>query len=460
MHITDIIKLSISNLYRRKGRTILTISGVVIGCCAVVIMISMGIGMKESQEQTLQSMGNLMQITVSPATQKNTKHTLLNKDAVKKFKSIPQVKNVVPKKTLELNGLYLTVGDQQRYQNESVTIVSIPDDDLKDAGYEIKKGKNLGGREGEILVGENLAYQFTDSKRPDGKNMIDYWSDEKAKPFFDILKSTLTVSQKKEQNSENSEGETSGENTNKNVNWNVLEKLTPVGVMKQNYDLGDETDIGIVMRMKDFERLSKLVQKVTHGTVSREFSQVNVNVKNLSDVATVENQIKAMGFQTSSMESIRKPMEESARQKQLMLAGLGAVSLFVAAIGIANTMIMSITERTREIGIMKALGCDLSDIRKEFLIEAALIGLVGGIAGAAVSCGVSGLMNSFSGVSLTDSSLMYVGDTASAATKLSVIPLWLVGFAILFSVLMGVAAGFFPANRAVHISALEAMKGN
>lgn len=454
MHIGDIIRLSISNLYRRKGRTILTVSGVVIGCCAVVIMISMGIGMKESQEQALQSMGNLLQITVSPVSENAVRHTALDKEAVKKIEAVSQVSSIVPKKRLDLGVLKVTTGDNQRYQGDAISIVSISDEYLKNAGYQITEGKNLGNREGEVLVGEHLAYQFTDSKRPDGKNMVDYWSDESARPYFEILKSTLSVCQKNEQNIQDSENT----NNNGNVTWSILENLVPVGIMKQNYDTGDETDTGIVMCMKDFERLASMVQKVTHSSVSKEYSQVIVNVKDISSVEAVENQIKAMGFQTSSMESIRKPMEESARQKQLMLAGLGAVSLFVAAIGIANTMIMSITERTREIGILKALGCSLSDIRKEFLIEAALIGFIGGVAGAAVSCGVSGIMNSFSGISLTDSTLMYAEDTVASTSNLSVIPLWLIVFAVLFSVIMGITAGFLPANRAVHISALEAMK--
>lgn len=77
------------------------------------------------------------------------------------------------------------------------------------------------------------------------------------------------------------------------------------------------------------------------------------------------------------MESIRKPMEKEAQQKQMMLGGLGAISLFVAALGITNTMIMSISERTREIGIMKALGCYVTDIRIMFLSEAGAIGLIG-----------------------------------------------------------------------------------
>ena len=182
-----------------------------------------------------------------------------------------------------------------------------------------------------------------------------------------------------------------------------------------------------------------------------------MDVDDISHVDSVEKEIKRLGYQTSSMESLRKPMEESVKQKQMMLAGLGAVSLFVAAIGIANTMIMSIVERTREIGILKALGCSLSDIRKEFLIEAGMIGFIGGIAGALVSCGVSWIMNTYMGSSLTGDGLMMMEEGTSGAA-LSIIPPWLIGAAVLFSVIMGVGAGFFPSNRAVQISALEAMK--
>ncbi len=93
------------------------------------------------------------------------------------------------------------------------------------------------------------------------------------------------------------------------------------------------------------------------------YDSVLVKVSGIYLVAQVEKEIKAMGYSTESMESIRKPMEKEARQKQMMLGGLGAISLFVAALGITNTMIMSISERTREIGIMKALGCYVTDIR-------------------------------------------------------------------------------------------------
>lgn len=454
MTFTDIVSLSVRNLYRRRSRTLLTVSGVVIGCCAVVIMISLGIGMKKSQEQMLAGMGNLMRITVTSAPQSVAKRQLLDKKGVDKIRNLENIKAVVPKKVMELGDLKMIAGDQARYQCEYVTMVGIPEKDLKEAGYVMKDGKMISGRENEVLAGEHFAYQFTDSRRPEGKNMVDYWSNEKAQPYFPIVGAGIEVAQKNGQRTEDGEEI----QNSSNISWKGIEKLTVSGVIKQDYDKGEESDSGIVMGMRDFERLQKEIRKVENIKISREYSQVLVDVDDISHVESVEKEIKKLGYQTSSMESLRKPMEESVRQKQMMLAGLGAVSLFVAAIGIANTMIMSIVERTREIGILKALGCSLSDIRKEFLIEAGLIGFIGGVAGSLVSCGVSWIMNTYMGASLTGDSLMYMMDEATSGAALSIIPLWLIGAAIVFSVVMGVGAGFFPSNRAVRISALEAMK--
>lgn len=450
----DIIGLSFRNLYRRKSRTLLTVSGVVIGCCAVVIMISLGIGMKKSQEQMLAGMGNLMRITVTAAPQNVMKRSLLDKKGTDKIRKLSNIKSVIAKKVMELGELNLIAGDEARYQCGYVTVVGIPEKDLEAAGYTIKDGKKLTGRTDEVLAGEHLAYQFTDSRRPEGKNMVDYWSDEKAQPYFPILETAVEVAQKNEEKTENS-GE--GENPGK-TSWKTVHKLKIAGVTKQDYDKGEETDSGIIMGMRDFERLQKEIRKAVNIKNSREYSQVLVDVDDISHVEAVEKEIKKLGYQTSSMESLRKPMEESVKQKQMMLAGLGAVSLFVAAIGIANTMIMSIVERTREIGILKALGCSLSDIRKEFLIEAGMIGFIGGLAGSLVSCGVSWIMNTYMGASLTGDSLAVMMNETASGAALSVIPPWLIGAAVLFSVIMGVGAGFFPSNRAVKISALEAMK--
>ncbi len=131
---------------------------------------------------------------------------------------------------------------------------------------------------------------------------------------------------------------------------------------------------------------------------------------------------------------------------QAVLGGIGAVSLFVAAIGITNTMMMSIYERTKEIGVMKVLGCDLRNIRTLFLMEAGFIGLIGGIIGLVLSFTISAVMNK-----LAQASEEYMNG-------ISYIPLWLSGLSLIFAILVGMIAGFFPARRAMKLSPLAAIR--
>ena len=201
------------------------------------------------------------------------------------------------------------------------------------------------------------------------------------------------------------------------------------------------------------------------GALFNTYSTILVKASDISLVSEVESSIKGLGYNTYSMESMRESMEESARQVQLMLGGLGAISLFVAAIGITNTMIMSISERTREIGIMKALGCYVRDIRLLFLMEAGAIGLMGGIIGCVISLLLSVIINLFA---MGDMGSMDGGITGElilqalmggeGINRVSVIPLQLMAFAIVFSVFVGLVSGYYPANKAVKIPALEAIK--
>ena len=129
---------------------------------------------------------------------------------------------------------------------------------------------------------------------------------------------------------------------------------------------------------------------------------------------------------------------------QGVVIALCAISLIVAAIGITNTMVMAIYERTREIGVMKVIGASLSDIKKLFLTEAAFIGFVGGFVGIIVSLGSSKIVNI---IAINTNSNM-----------LSSIPLWLCGASLIFATFIGIAAGYLPAKRAMKLSALSAIK--
>lgn len=311
------------------------------------------------------------------------------------------------------------------------------------------------------MAGEYFAYTLNDTQKPEGYNYIDYWSylygdndgadeSEMPDPYVKPLDNTfeLTVG--------------NADSTNEKT---ITKKIKIVGVLKQDYSKGYETAEGLILNVKDLQKLEDEYNRL-NNIVSREsqsYSNGQVKVSDIKKVAEVEKQIQELGLSTSSLESIREPLEKEVRQKQLMFAGLGIVSLFVAALGIMNTMFMAISERKKEIGLMKALGCPVNAVRAMFLMEAGSIGFIGGILGAIisllVSCGInivsSGMLSSgeiFSDISSLISVLFVNTD------RVSVIPVWLTLSAIIFSVFVGVLSGYWPANSAVKISALDAIR--
>ncbi len=448
MRMRDLITVCLQNLRRHKARTLLTVLGVVVGCCSVVIMISIGIGMKKAQEEALAQMGDLTIIQVYPAG-KGVRSARLNKKTVNQMKRLKGVAAATPKLTEEGVPIVLYGGRDKRYRTAYTSVVGIDLSTAETMGYKLTEGEWKTEKKDRVYVGQHFAYTFEDTKRPEGKNTVDMygggWSEDGTltppPPFFDVMKTPITL--------EMDSGKEDGKK--------AVQALEVGGRLKEDYGKGEETFMGMIISLDTFEALldqqSRLAGKTRDGR--KGYQGALVKVSEIGYVAQVEKEIQKMGFRTSSMESIRKPMEQEARQKQLMLGGLGTISLFVAALGITNTMIMSISERTREIGVMKSLGCFVKDVRKIFLLEAGCIGLMGGIAGTAFSFLISALMN----IAASRSPSSLSGElTMGGTARLSVIPWWLAVFAVLFSVAIGVGAGFYPANRAVKIPALEAIK--
>ena len=178
------------------------------------------------------------------------------------------------------------------------------------------------------------------------------------------------------------------------------------------------------------------------------YDEAVVYADDMENVMDVQKMITDMGLEAySNMEWLQQQQEQS-QMIQAVLGGIGAVSLFVAAIGIANTMMMSIYERTKEIGVIKVLGCAMGNIRNMFLIEAGCIGFMGGVIGLVLSYLLSYLVNHFIGGELM----------TGVAGDISRIPLWLAGSALVFAVIIGMLAGFFPAQRAMKLSPLAAIR--
>lgn len=190
------------------------------------------------------------------------------------------------------------------------------------------------------------------------------------------------------------------------------------------------------------------------------YQEIRVIVDNVDHVADVTSEIRDMGAQTDGLGSFVEQIKKQSKMIQLVLGGIGGVAMLVSAISIANTMIMSIYERTKEIGVMKVLGCVVTDIKKLFLLEAGTIGAIGGIIGIGFSYLLSFLINRYGGTAFGATlglGSLGMGEGAQRP-DISQIPIWLPFVALLFAFFVGVLSGYLPARRATRISAIEAMK--
>lgn len=462
MKISDMIIMCLRNLWRRKGRTMLTVVGVVIGCCAIIVMISLGLGMNEAMDNMLSTWGDLNAVTIYGnsnyinyvgSDSSSSERPALNDEALEMLKNIEHVDIVFPK--IEVNSEYVTIsaGRNGRYRASWMQIYGVDFSALEKMGYRAEQGA-LPGDDADlhtIIFGNEAAYQFRDTKKR-GQNSYT-WKQQLAdgtysEPFFDPMTESvlLYVNNTKKQNDDG---------TYQSGGRAYEFKMTTAAVLEQ--DTNWETVYSVMIDMDLAKEIINSYNRLNSVKNAKdpEYSQVKLWVDDINNVDAVQAQIEELGFNASSMASVRKEMQGQLGVIQMVLGCLAAISLLVAAIGITNTMIMSIYERTKEIGIMKVLGCYISNIRVVFLMEAGMIGLLGGAIGTVISYIISAVMNSLGGGVFADMFGMVADGDGS---RVSIIPLWLVLLALAFSTVIGLISGFYPANRAVKISALEAIR--
>lgn len=464
MKISDEISLSARNLLRRKGRTALTLVGVVIGTCMVVLMISLGIAQTKTNEEMLQSWGDLTQVQIygyGTMMGSDGKPLYLDDAAIANIKQIPHVAAATPyAQAYNLEG-EITAGRNGRYTSDIYNLIGIDPTALEPMGFALQSGSwptNTPASEKatklQVLVGSSTGYNFQDSRKSYNspkRYRYEGQTDANGKelpPFVDIDKDKMTLTIKTGEGS-----------TEKSRSW----ELEIVGVLEPDGAKGYLTQSGIVLRIQDMKMLQKIYNDMTKTKEeSKSYDQVYVKVDDLSNVTDVETAIHDLGFtNTYSMNQQREEMQKQVMNSQMIFGGIAAVSLLVAAINIINTMTMAIYERTREIGVMKVLGCELGNIRTMFLLESSTIGFIGGLIGLGISLIASFVLNNLStlGQGLDLSGLMgggyYMG---GGGGTISIIPPWLMLAALVFATLVGLVAGILPANKAVKISALEAIR--
>ncbi len=450
MSFLDILKMAGGNFLRRKARTLLTVAGVVIGTMAVVIMLSIGQGMEKGYIEQLQSWGSLTQIEVYPNYSGNEdEQTYLNEETVTTLEALDHVEVALPT-TRQYGGLIMG----RKINDLGINGIDITKLDYYD--LELENGEPVTAEmfaENGYLIPYTSVFQFYNPKQG--------WSDENDPYIYDEETGERTLKELPFDITNPDEARVKmafdmsyywGGEGNKPKGYDVR----CAGVMSSKAQ--GNFSYSLVMDMKTLDEMYKKYQK--DNKIDTKESDKNKNkydslyvvVDDMNNVTDVQAEINSLGYQTWASAELLEDVQEQMGMIQAVLGGIGAVAFLVAAIGISNTMVMSTYERTREIGIMKVLGCKLSNIMTLFLTEAAIIGFAGGVFGIALSLGLSKIMNM-----LSDSGALAMFSMGEGI-PISIIPIWLIVGGIVFSTLVGVISGFYPALRATKLSALDAIK--
>jgi putative ABC transport system permease protein len=436
----DLLRLIFGNLSRRKARVGLTAVGVVIGTAAVVILVSLGIGLQRNANEQLYGIGDLTQIQVMPMyggevmymgggggggpVQGQPEQTsVLNNFALEDLRAIPGVEAVIPRDGLMTGGML-------KYQKleGGVNIIGINPKDLASLKLEATQGDTTLDR-GEILIGVMVPNNFYDPKIRPG---------QEPPPPPDLFDQQLqfVVSKYDDQ----------GNESRKNLSLRVG------GVLKET---GGESDWSVYMPLDQVKALNEwaLNRRINYNKDG--YSQVIVKAANVDDVLDRSKQSTDMGFQAFTPQSFVQGINNFYKILQIVFGGVGAIALLVAAIGIANTMTMSILERTREIGLMKAVGATNRDVLAIFLGEAAGIGFLGGLGGVIIGWLAGQGLNVIAIVYLANQASQQGGMPPSVAVYT---PYWLPLFALIFSTIIGMISGLYPALRAANMIPVLALK--
>lgn len=439
MNFLELLSLVLENLGRRKGRVAMTAIGVVIGSAAVVVLVSLGIGLQRSATERLWGIGDLTEIQVSPSygepvmvgggggvivseSSGEPQFTPITDETLAAIREIPGVRAVIPR-DWSAASMVLKVGRTETWANA----IGVGTDDVSIMGLTAMEGSTELPK-GSIVVGALVPQNFYDPNMRPG---------QEPPPPPDLMNSQVKMTL---------------------IKWTEdgeVRKDVPVRISGVLAESRGEADWSIYMPLSDVTAYNEWATGYRVNRAKDGYNMVVVKAEDPSVVLEVAEAIKALGFQAYAAQETVEGINNFFVILQVIFGGVGAIALLVAAIGIANTMAMAILERTREIGLMKAVGATNRDVLSVFLGEAAGIGLIGGIGGVVVGWSAGQLINVFA--------LAYFAGQAAQTgmpppTQAVVTPIWLPVFALVFSMIIGLVSGLYPALRAATLVPVSALK--
>ncbi|MGH2593868.1 MAG: ABC transporter permease [Anaerolineae bacterium] len=439
MKLFDLLSLVLDNLARRKARVALTAVGVIIGTAAVVVLVSLATGLQRNATEQLAGIGDLTLINVFPSFGGGPgpivisepggpgggpkPQAIINDEAIESIQALPGVTAVIPRDYLQA-GAWLEVGQLQGGGG----ILGIPPEGVDVLGLKAAQGEVALARN-TIIAGSQIATAFFPKRFRPGAQ---------APPLPDLFDKTLKLILTKFSQD--------GVEVRKTLQVRV------VAVLQQT---GGEPDYSIYMPLDQVTSFNEwaLGKKINRNRDG--YQQLAVKASGVDKVLDIADAIKALGFEAFSPQSFVQGINGFFLVLQVIFGGVGAIALLVAAIGIANTMAMAVLERTREIGLMKAVGATNRDVLAVFLGEAGGIGLVGGLGGVALGWGAGQIINVVALAFLAGQAAQNGGPPPSIAVYT---PAWLPIFAIVFASIIGILSGLYPALRAATLNPMEALK--
>jgi len=428
MVLRDAISLSLDNLRQARLRTALTTLGVAIGVGSIVGMLAIAVGLQDSLYAQLLRTGFFRRITVFPQFGADRQPTRqLDDAALAAIRQIPGVRSTTRDVRLPLK---LQYGEK----SASLTGNGVLMDDADEAVFaEIKHGRFFGSDDGRELI---LSSQTASALGFQNAG--------------EIVGKTVRATTSFEFRSPMGFGGFGGQGR---LPAPPLLELQVVGVVERERaifgDLGGRL-VYIPQKLIE-EQVSFFRREVPLlASLGTSLAPVQVRLQDAREVDRVEGQIKKMGFRTISVSSIIAGMRKGFLLVDMLLALIGSIALAVASLGIINTMVMAVLERTREIGVMKAVGAEDGDIRRIFLTESGLIGLAGGLGGLLLAWVLGRAVNA--GANL------YIVRQGFRPETLFHIPFWLAASALGFALVLSVFSGLYPAGRAARIDPARALR--
>ncbi|MDD3774281.1 MAG: ABC transporter permease [Patescibacteria group bacterium] len=392
-----LLKLAFKNLWMHKLRTFLTIGGILVGIAAIVFLISFAFGLEKIVTEQVSQGDAFKLIDVGTG---NSDIVFLNNDSVKLIQDLPNVREVQ---------LVINAGAKAKNNGGTtdVAFYSTSNQYLEWSGIRPIVGNSFSEEKSarEILVNTSYLKIFGDDKP---ESFLD------KEVIFDIILSKETTPNKKPKILKDQKFKIVG----------VFQNTNPASVYANYNQLAADT-----------------------GYI---FSQAKVEVVNKNEIDTTRKQIENLGFKTQYVGDTVNQINEVFAIFKIILGGFGLIAMIVAALGMLNTLTISLLERMREVALMKMLGMMRKDIRRLFITEALILGFVGGGLGLIIGNVIAKIINS-----LFNTFAMQAG---GEALNIFYLPWWFAVLAVLFSLFVAFTTGLYPSYRASRVNVLDVMR--